>query len=141
MTVNIYIHTTFTRPNQKGGAYAWVIEYITQKGPATVSKVGTISNTTLQKAEAHVFAEALNVLTRKCDVRLYTDAKSLAAVLNYRTQWSKNGFKNSKGEELSEDIKAIIEKLDGTECEYIKGKNEYSEWLRREAEKEAENVI
>lgn len=143
MNVNIYIKTTAKAPVNKNVGFGYVLEVITSKGPATYSYIGTLEEATKNEAEGIVLLEALKHLKEPYTVTLYTDADYTAAVFTkYLPRWFENGFKNQRGEPVSDTWKqlAIFLSKKLTSVEHKKA-HSYSGWLEREIEKKkAENA-
>lgn len=75
--VNLYICTTITGPGTKSGSYTYLLEYITQKGPATLTKQGTLEEVTENQAYLQVMNEALDRIRKPCEVTIWTESRYL----------------------------------------------------------------
>lgn len=74
--VNIYIATTWKSPRQKEGSAAWLVETIKkdgtivtrpEDGPGVMRLEGTETSATLT-----ALTEALKILTKSCEIRIFT---------------------------------------------------------------------
>ena len=139
MKVNIYTFTTAKKPINFTAGTAFVIECITSKGPATLSHTGKLENVTRNQAEIYCLIEALRKLNKPCELEIYASNAFTAAVLNdYLPKWEANGWKTSKGEDVIELYKELKNLLKPHKFHGENGINSYTEWLTREAQKEAE---
>ena len=122
MTVNIYTCTTAKKPINATAGMAFVIECETSKGPATLTHTGHLENITRNKAEIQCLMEALKKLNRECELEIYVTSDFTAAVLN-----------NYLVDEIYKELKNLLNphKFYGKTDHHA-----YSEWLKREAEKE-----
>lgn len=129
--VNIYFQTTFKRPNQHEGKYIFILEYLTSKGPATFTKSGALEGN-MNEANIKTLNLALDCLTRTEDLTIFTDNCYVAGLIDtYMDQWKANGFKNSKGEPVSEEIAKLYRvKKAHTEVR-LKEHHSYKDWMER----------
>ena len=75
--VNLYTYTTIKGPGTRSGSYTYLLEYITDKGPATLTKQGILENVTEHQAHMRVFREGMERLKKSCEVMVYTDSRYL----------------------------------------------------------------
>ena len=137
MTVNIYTCTTAKKPINATAGMAFVIECETSKGPATLTHTGHLENITRNKAEIQCLMDALKKLNRECELEIYVTSDFTAAVLNnYLAKWEAAGWRNSRGEDVDEIYKELKNLLNPHKFYGKTDHHAYSEWLKREAEKE-----
>ena len=108
--------------NPGPGGYAAVIIY----GENEKEIYGRESNTTNNRMELMAAIEGLKVLTKPCDVKLYSDSAYLVNAYNngWVKNWKRNGWKNSSKEPVKNvDLWEELEYLMGIhKVEYIKVK-------------------
>lgn len=143
MIVKIYTSTTFKRPNQKRGAYSYILECETKRGPATLTDIGIMEDVTMNQAEIGTLKKALDKMVMESDFEIYTDSAYLAAVLNeWLPKWKANGYRNSKGEKISEDIVKVARILDGhILAVHTKEDHEYRKIMDYNTHKEEERCL
>lgn len=136
MTVNIYTYTTAKGAKNKTVGFAYVIEAIIKEKPVTATKTGVLKNIGKNEAEAQVIKEALQRVKSGNAVNIYTQSPYMAAVLTeWLHTWIKDGV-NSKGEPIKEIYKQMADFLVTRPLEKVSNEgNEYSKWLRMEAER------
>ena len=114
--VNIYICTSWKSPKQKKGIAGWVVEFIKSNGdivtrpydaPGLVEVEGTETKATLI-----ALIEALKILTKSCEIRIFTLNERVFTPLKngWIDTWKKNNFQSSKGKTVknSEQWKEIV---------------------------------
>lgn len=72
--VNIYLYTTIKGPRAREGSYTYILEYMTEKGPATLTEQGNLAATE-NRANLLVFIKALERIRRPCELEVYTDSE------------------------------------------------------------------
>ena len=140
MTVNLYLHCTANAPRNKVVGFAFVLEAITQKGPATLSVKGVLHDKTKNQAEAETMAAALKRLTKPCELVIY-GTQYQKNLITWLPEWEKNGWKNSKGEEIRPEYLELKNLLKPHKASVKTESHSYSEWLKRTAEEEAHEAI
>lgn len=139
--VNIYIYTTIRSPRKCNGAYTYVLETYTSKGPATCTKTEHLHAKTAHQSELCALAAAVKRLYKHCTITIYTDSGFLAAgAEKWMSRWRENGWKNAKGNTVAnaEEWKDVACLLNEHEFTFIVGVNHtYYDWMKKEAEKAA----
>ncbi|MCM1264482.1 MAG: hypothetical protein NC313_17355 [Butyrivibrio sp.] len=143
--VNIYVYTTVKGPKKRPGAYAYLLEAETSRGPAKLSDTGYLEAATEHQAELVALGAALKRMYKRSSLKIYTDSVHVAAgaekwMLNI---WRKNGWKNAKGETVAnrQEWEELAAMLDEHRYQFIVGqKHKYYEWLKSEAGKVGKNV-
>lgn len=137
--VNIYTYSTIKGPGTKSGSYTYLLEYVTEKGTATLTKQGAMEQVTENQAELRVLLEAANRIHEPCEITVFTESDYLKnGVEGWLDRWKAADWKNSKGKEVanSEEWKKVAELL-GTHHIVILAKeaHSYRSWIRSETEK------
>lgn len=138
--VSIYTYTTVKGPGKRSGAFLYILEFKTSKGPVTLTKAEFIEDTTEHQAELEALIEALKRLTRQCNLKIYTDSAYLAAAFNqgWLEKWINNDWKNSKGELVANvtEWQKMLNLLGLSLIEFhVKKEHSYYKWMRAETEK------
>ncbi len=144
--VNIYTYTNIKGPGKKSGAFIYILETETVKGPVTLTKAELIKDATEHQAELKVLIEALKRLNRLCNLSIYTDSAYLAAAFNqgWLENWIKNDWKNSKGDPVANmsEWQETLNLLGLNTFEFhVKKEHSYYKWMRAEAEKNTAKMI
>lgn len=101
-TVNIYIYTTIRGPQKQDGAYIYVLETMTSKGPATCSKAGTMNKVTKNQACLFALSAAIKRIFRQCELIIHVDSVFVASCAEkWLADWRKNDWKNAKGQQVA----------------------------------------
>lgn len=98
--VTIFIETSLHSPAIREAAGAWLIEYIKTNGdPETRQGIISKDKTTENALALELLKEALERLTRPCQIRVNTECDHILNVMgnHWLPQWEKNDWKNSKG--------------------------------------------
>lgn len=136
MKVNMFILTDIVSMKPKNGKYIYILECITAKGPATLTKAGTLENKSSNSADITVLEAALSRLNTSCELEIYTDNQYTSSSLQYwMKNWKANSFKDSKGEDIKHQkewmrISALLEKHKYNV--HLKELYEYKEWMLNE---------
>ncbi len=138
--VNIYTYTTIKGPGKKSGAFIYILETETAKGPATLTKAELIADVTENQAELRALIKALKRLNKLCNLNIYTDSAYLAAAFNqgWLENWIKNDWRNSRGEPVANmsEWQEMLNLLGRNTFEFhVKKEHSYYKWMRAEAEK------
>lgn len=147
--VNIYVATTWRSPRQKEGSVAWLVEFPKRdgsietrprEGPGAMRLEGTETGAILS-----ALIEALKILTKTCEIRIYTQNERILAPLKngWLEEWKNNNFQNSKGDNVknSEKWKELSELLEKHTYKLEKGLGEYKYILNQELAKSVENTL
>lgn len=137
--VNIYIATTWRSPKQKAGTATWLVEFVKKngeietrpaEGPGIMNMEGTETQATLS-----ALIEAVKVLTKSCEIRIFTLNERILAPLEngWLKAWKSNDFKNSKGRVIknSEEWRTLEELLEKHTYEIKKGLESYTYILQK----------
>lgn len=142
--VNIYTVTSYKSPRQTSGAVGYLIEVLTEKGPATCLKYEDIEETTINGAELLAIVSALRRLTPAAtEISIYTDSAYVAnAVSNgWVDKWKQNGWKNEKGKAIGhqELWEEMLNLLVGRQVYFhVKEHHSYTNCMRFEIEQRKE---
>ena len=100
--VSLYIYTTVNGPGAKSGTYIYLLEYITEKGPATLTKYGTLESVTENQAQLKILREAMKRIKKPCEVEIYTDSVYLQQGAEvWLKGWQAAGWINAKGKPVA----------------------------------------
>ena len=138
--VNIYTRTTIKGPRRRDGCFLYVLEMETSKGPATLSKIEEIENSTENKAELKALIGALKRLKKPCALNIYTYSAHVAAGFDkgWLDGWINNEWKTKKGEPVAnmEEWQELANLLNEHEFQFLVGQHHsYSTWMQGELEK------
>lgn len=140
--VNIYTQTTFRGIKQKSGSIIYILEFKTEKGSATLTKMRYFPHATPNEAELRSVIEALRRMIEKCELTIYTDSAYVAAGYNsgWVANWKKNNWQTTKGEEVTHA--ELWQELDRLlmvhEFKFEVGvAHEYRNWMIEEVNKNA----
>lgn len=142
--VNIYTVTSYKSPRQTSGAVGYLIEVLTEKGPATCLKYEDIEETTINGAELLAIVSALRRLTPAAtEISIYTNSAYVAnAVSNgWVDKWKQNGWKNEKGKAIGhqELWEEMLNLLVGRRVSFhVKEHHSYTNCMRFEIEQRKE---
>ena len=144
--VNLYFYTTVRGPGTKSGTYTYILEFATEKGPATLTKQGTLEEVTEHKADLTVLCMALERLKKPCEVTIYTESRYLQnGIEHWMEGWRAYGWINARGNPVAnrEEWEKAAELLGRHACCFRTGqKHSYREWIIRETEeKEKERRV
>lgn len=147
--VNIYIATTWRSPRQKEGSVAWLVEFSKKdgsietrprEGPGAMRLGGTETGAVLS-----ALIEALKILTKTCEIRIYTQNERVLAPLKngWLETWKINNFQNQRGKTIkhSEKWKELEKLTEKHTLEIVKGLGEYRYILNQELAKSVENTL
>jgi ribonuclease HI len=148
--VNIYTDTSFHGPAKRDGAAGFQAEFITQKGTPVIYPKEINErflwqwDTTEAELTLHALIGAFSMLTKPCDVTIYTNCSQVRAALlqNWPEKWEENGWMGSNGQEIKHaDLwGTLCEEMEQHTVQIAEEKHhEYSEWMKAElARKERE---
>lgn len=142
--VNIYTVTSYKSPRQTSGAVGYLIEVLTEKGPATCLKYEDIEEMTINGAELLAIVSALRRLTPAAtEISIYTDSAYVAnAVSNgWVDKWKQNGWKNEKGKAIGHQdlLEEMLDLLVGKHISFhVKEHHSYTNCMRFEIEQRKE---
>lgn len=137
--VNLYVYTTVKGPQKQKGAYTYILEVMTSKGPATCSGTDILDSITEHQAYLLALAAGLKRLHKRCELVIHIDSVFIAScVEKWLDTWRKNDWKNAKGQQVThvEEWKELALMLDVYKVRFVVGeKNTYSDWLKSESER------
>ena len=142
--VNLYIHHTVKGPGKRDGAYAFVLEYVTDRGNATYSKTGFIEGVTEKQAEIMVLKEAVERLKWTCVLSVYTGNYHVFTPFEkgWIDRWRENGWMTAKKKPVAnrEEWEKLASLLERQQYRFFVGKrHSYLEWLMNECKKGEKN--
>lgn len=141
--VNVYICTTVKGPRKRAGAYTYILEMETAKGPATLSKTEYMKEATEHQAELQALIAALKRLTKPCALSIYTDSTYLASAIerDWITDWKEKNWVNAKGQPIANMAEwqemAILLNEHHIQC-LVGSRHSYYTWMQQEAKKKLE---
>ena len=141
MIVNLYLHCTANAPRKKIVGFAFVLEAITTKGPATLTIKGTMKDQTKNIAEVNVLNRALEQLMKPCELVIYGTPYLKNLIESWLPEWEKNGWTTKRGKEVPPEIKTLKTNLKPHKYSMKSELNSYSDWLKRTAEEEEVNEL
>lgn len=137
--VNIYIYTTVKGPGTKSGTYTYLLECITEKGPATLTKQGTLENVTENQANLQVLIEALERMTKKCQLTVFTDSRYLQqGAETWINDWRQSGWMTARKKPVAnrEEWEKAADLLGRHETSFqVEVNHSYRNWIQTETEK------
>lgn len=141
--VNIYTYTDIRGPRKRTGYYCYLLEKLTEKGPATISKIEKVETPeTENRIQLLAVIRALRRFWKNCDLVIHTHSEYVAAGFEKGRveKWAENGWKTGKGEPVANrpEWEEMAELLNAHEFEFRAGKHTYSIWMAREIEKRKE---
>lgn len=101
--VKIYIETSIKGPqNPHLGYHAYILEYMTKKGPATVGGVGMEGSTTYNRSTLLAIVQALKRVKSPCEIKIYTFCSFIKGIYEREQleEWRRSEWKKSDGEEV-----------------------------------------
>lgn len=101
--VNIITQSGIKTVKPKNGAVGYVLETQTSKGPATLSRVFTVSEQTMNASELTALIEALKRLREPCNLTIYTDSSYIAGAIEQRwpDKWEAADWRTAKGKDVA----------------------------------------
>lgn len=104
MRVDIYVQTNIRGVRKSSGAFLWLIEAKSAKGPDTRDGKKSVLNVTGRIAELMALICALERLTKPCEIMLHVNNPNLAKTIDqgWFSAWVESGFIDCKGEEIKD---------------------------------------
>ena len=143
--VNIYTYSTAKSPKAAKSqceAVGFVIEYQDKKDKA-YPQMKIIKEMSTYQSELYVLERALSRITTMCEVHCYIECEYVAAGFEqgWLDEWMRNGWKNKSNKEVGnkeewQALIALVQKYDHYMVFHVKENHAYSEWLKRNMEKE-----
>lgn len=139
--INLYVHTDIKGKRTALGHYIYVLEFMTSRGPATLTAKEEVEDCTNKKAELRAINSALKRLTKPCAVLIHAENVNLLAALQnewYR-KWEEDGWKNSRGLEIEDteewqEFSGLMKENELLGA--VKDDHSYLSWMVSECEKE-----
>lgn len=137
--INIYTYVTIKGPGKRSGSFTYLLEFVTGKGNATLTKQGAIEEQSETGAQLQVLTEALERVKEPCEVTIYTEFRGLKTGLEeWIPSWEQNGWKNAKGKDVAN--KEEWQKVAYLLREHVFSvkaaePHTYREWIKTETEK------
>lgn len=139
--INLYVHTDVKGKRTAPGHYIYVLEFMTSRGPATLTAKEEVEDCTNKKAELRAINSALKRLTKPCAVLIHAENVNLLAALQnewYR-KWEEDGWKNSRGLEIEDteewqEFSGLMK--ENTLLGAVKDDHSYLSWMVSECEKD-----
>lgn len=137
--VYIYTYTNIKGPGKRSGAFTYILETETSKGPATLSKTEQIEASE-NLAQLTALLKALQRLTKPCILTIYTDSQYVAAGYTQKRieNWIKTGWLTAKGTPVAnrDEWQKTAELLVRHTVSFVVGEwHSYKGWLVTETEK------
>lgn len=137
--LNIYLESGIKGPRRRNGVVGYIIEWKTEKGPATLTKFECVEDVAENRAVLSGLTAALSRIKEKCILNIFTSSDYLYLGLEIRVEkWRANGWKTANGKEVENKDKwqETLNLLNGSLYFFrLNEKSEYSEWLARETKK------
>lgn len=138
--VSLYLECSTTALGKKERMCGYVLEYITEKGPATLVNYregcGTYNREFLLG-----LAEALERIKTPCELRIYGQNRFVLCMLRNRlADWAAEDFmSNGKPIVNREEWRRIWEQIQKHQVNIELGEHAYSRWLLTEMEEKCRN--
>lgn len=135
--VNIYMYTTIKGPGAREGSYTYILEYITGKGPVTLTKQDSITATE-NRAHLLILIKALERLKHPCELEIYTDSEYIrSGAVKWLKDWERRGWVTKKDRPVAnkEEWQQASELLSHHLVTFCKEKHFYSGWIKTDTER------
>lgn len=132
--VNIYAECYTASFKKSRRAIGYVIEAVDIEGNTVGTTEGwSVEETTWNEGILMAFIKALSRMTRPCELHLYTQNKVILDLIdNNLYTWTKNGFKNSKGDKVrnAQLWESFARESEGHEVLPEEGLHPYYHWMQ-----------
>lgn len=99
--LNLYMMTDYRSPSQKNGRGIYILEAITSKGPATVTKKEEFHEVSENRVNLMMYLEAIKRINTPSEVLLHTDSNYLlSGFMEWSKKWERNQWTNGKGKDI-----------------------------------------
>lgn len=135
--VNIYLYTTIKGPGAREGSYTYILEYITTKGPVTLTKQDSITATE-NRAHLLILIKALERIRRPCELEIYTDSEYIrSGALKWLKDWEQRGWMTKKDRPVAnkEEWQQASELLSRHLVTFCRENHFYSGWIKTDTER------
>ena len=140
--INIYLYSSIKGGKAKNGAYTYLLEMPTQKGPVTLSKTEKVEGMTVHKSELCALAAALKRIMKSSRLVIYTDSGYLATnARDCLASWKKNGWKTAKGKQVKnlEEWQTVYQLIRKHSFKFVvSAEHSYYQRMKEETEAAAE---
>ena len=135
--VDVFVRTNIKGIRKASGAFIWLLEMQSSKGPVTRSEKKSVLNVTGRIAELMALIKALERMTKPCEIMLHVSNSNLAKTIDkgWLDTWAESGFIDAKGEEVKDADRwrrfhELLKQhtLLGVTCEH----HTYSSWMDNE---------
>lgn len=101
--VNIVTRSGIKSVKPQSGAVGYVLETQTPKGPATLSRVFSVSGQTANASELTALIEALKRLREPCALTIYTESTYIAGAItqHWPDKWEAADWRTAKGKNVA----------------------------------------
>lgn len=136
--VNLYIDTSARGPRIRAGAYGYVLERKTAAGPATLTDVKRLEETTEHQSLLTALLAALGHIKQPCLLTVFTECGYMSDVLTkWLWEWKKNDWHRARNQPLknADEWKKVAALLSNHEVVVeLSAEHEYKIYLRREVD-------
>lgn len=140
--INIYTYQSIKSTKANKWAYVYILETIKNGEPKTLTgEKKLLKSTTRNAAELITLISALNRITKKCKITVYSDSYYIANALNRHLldKWVENNWIDAKNKEVAnkEEWQKLLILLKANDISVIKNiePHSYYNWMIKEAEK------
>lgn len=140
--INIYTYQSIKSLKADKGAYVYILETIKKGEPKTLTgERKLIKPTTQNAAELITLTSALNRITKKCKINVYTDSDHIIKAINqgWIERWEADKWINSRGNEIAnkDEWQKLLLALRNNDITFVNSiePHSYYNWMMQEAEK------
>ena len=136
MDVNLYIKVSLKGPKRKSGAYQYLLNAETSKGPHEVTELRVVEEeTTVHHLTLLAFNAALGRMKKPSELHIYLEDSYVRNVFErgWLEEWKKNGWLNARNKPVvdAELWQSIVNLLDEHLYDFHVGEeHEYTEWMQ-----------
>lgn len=102
--IKLYIETTLKGPKSPvRGYHAYILEYMTKKGPAWIGDAGVEDSTTFNRSTLLAIVQALKRIKEPCEIKIYTYCAFIknAYERGQPEDWERAEWKKADGEDVA----------------------------------------
>lgn len=135
--VNIYLQQSYHGIRPADGRVHGVIEYQTQKGPATCTFMVEEEGVTANRLALIGVVKALSFLNKSCELDISTDNRYIVDMWEQGLprKWQQSGWKKSDGSEVKNaDLWKEVENAPHLIKMRVSTENTYANWQKKELE-------
>lgn len=136
MDVNLYIKVSLKGPKRKSGAYQYLLNAETSKGPYEVTDLKVVEEeTTAHHLTLLALEAALGRMKKPSELHIYLEDSYVCNVFRrgWIEEWQQNGWKNARNKPVvdAELWQNIVKLLDEHLYDFHVGEeHEYTEWMQ-----------